>query len=144
MFGLMKTYSFQVIFFISVYSVHIVIEERKVKKMFENWLTFCLFALAVFRLTRLIVFDKIMEWLRRPFHEEYTVDGVIYIEMKGKGLRRWIGELLSCYWCTGVWCSGFLYGSWLLWPEGTEPLVCILALAGFAGMIESAISRLLD
>ncbi len=28
-------------------------------------------------------------------------------KVKGKGLRKWIGELLSCYWCTGVWVSAF-------------------------------------
>ncbi|WP_338781123.1 DUF1360 domain-containing protein [Metabacillus sp. FJAT-52054] len=117
--------------------------------MLESWLTVTLFALAIFRLTRLIVFDKITDWLRRPFHEEYVVKDEsgaeeIYIKMKGKGIRKWIGELLSCYWCTGVWCTAFLYTSWRVWPAGAEPLICVLALAGFAGIIETAVSRLLD
>ncbi|AZB42401.1 DUF1360 domain-containing protein [Bacillus sp. FJAT-42376] len=112
--------------------------------MLQSWLTAALFGLAIFRLTRLVVFDKITDWIRRPFHEEYEVNGEIYIKMKGKGWRKWIGELLSCYWCTGMWCTAFLYGSWLLWPAGAEPLICILALAGLAGVIESAVSRLLD
>ncbi|MCT4574603.1 CotY/CotZ family spore coat protein, partial [Bacillus thuringiensis] len=24
-----------------------------------------------------------------------------FTKVKGNGLRKWIGELLSCYWCTG-------------------------------------------
>ena len=66
--------------------------------------------LAVFRLTRLIVFDKIMEPFRRPFFteiEEKDEQGKveIYLIPKEKGIRSWIGELLSCYWCTGFWVS---------------------------------------
>ncbi|MEC2077066.1 DUF1360 domain-containing protein [Metabacillus fastidiosus] len=108
-----------------------------------------IFSFAVFRLTRLFVFDKITEFIRRPFHnetEETDENGNIetYIEIKGNGLRAWIGELLSCYWCTGVWCSAFLYGIWLIWPEGAEPLLIILAIAGAAGIIETITMKLLD
>jgi hypothetical protein len=114
-----------------------------------TWLQLIIFAIASFRLTRLIVFDKITAFIRRPFHkevEEINDEGVVevYIEMKGSGLRAWIGELLSCYWCTGVWCSAFLYGIWLIWPVGAEPLLVILAIAGLAGIIETIIVKLLD
>ncbi|MDQ7862783.1 DUF1360 domain-containing protein [Peribacillus frigoritolerans] len=27
------------------------------------------------------------------------------IEIKGSGIRHFIGSLLSCYWCVGFWCS---------------------------------------
>ena len=54
--------------------------------------------LAVFRLTRLIVFDKIMEPFRRPFFteiEEKDESGKaeIYLIPKEKGIHSWIGEL---------------------------------------------------
>ncbi|MED4403236.1 DUF1360 domain-containing protein [Metabacillus fastidiosus] len=114
-----------------------------------TFLYLIIFSLAVFRLTRLFVFDKITEFIRRPFHnevEEMNENGNVetYIEIKGNGLRAWIGELLSCYWCTGVWCSAFLYGIWLIWPSITEPLLIILAVAGAAGMIETIVTKLLD
>ncbi len=114
-----------------------------------TWLQLIMLALASFRLTRLFVFDKITEFIRRPFHqevEETDKNGNVetYIVMKGTGLRIWIGELLSCYWCTGVWCSAFLYAVWLLWPSVAEPLLVILAIAGLAGIIETVINKLLD
>lgn len=117
--------------------------------MIDSWLILCLFALSSFRLTRLIVFDKITSFLRKPFHDEVEVqeeDGSIstYIQMKGSGLRRWVGELLSCYWCTGIWCSLILYISWQLYPYITEPVIIILAIAGCAGIIETIINKIID
>ncbi|QNF28454.1 DUF1360 domain-containing protein [Metabacillus elymi] len=117
--------------------------------MLATWLQLIIFAFASFRLTRLLVFDKITEFIRRPFHkeiEEIGDDGAVevFIEMKGSGLRAWIGELLSCYWCTGVWCSSFLYGIWIFWPQGGEPLLVILAIAGVAGLIETLVMKLID
>ncbi|MFV1457910.1 DUF1360 domain-containing protein, partial [Bacillus mycoides] len=59
------------------------------------------------------VYDKITAFLRRPFIDELEItepDGSVstFTKVKGNGLRKWIGELLSCYWCTGVWVSAFL------------------------------------
>jgi Protein of unknown function (DUF1360) len=115
----------------------------------STWLELIIFAFASFRLTRLFVFDKITAFIRHPFHkevEEVDDDGnvEIYIEMKGSALRAWIGELLSCYWCTGVWCSAFLYGAWVYLPQVAEPLIFILAIAGVAGMIESLVMKLIE
>lgn len=62
-----------------------------------TWIYLTLFVFATFRLTRLIVFDKITTFIRKPFHkivEDQDEEGnrITYLEIKGKGLRRWIGE----------------------------------------------------
>lgn len=110
-----------------------------------NWLTFALLVLASFRLTRLIVFDKITWFIRKPFHEiiEEEENGVMasYIKIKGSGLRKWIGELLSCYWCTGVWAAVLLIIGWALFPNAFFYAVLILAISGGAGIIEDRIDR---
>ncbi|WP_449539509.1 DUF1360 domain-containing protein [Ferdinandcohnia sp. Marseille-Q9671] len=110
---------------------------------------FILLGLASFRLTRLLVFDKITEFIRRPFHEvivEELPDGNVeeYIQLKGSGLRRWIGELLSCYWCTGIWSTIFLYVIYTLYLPLSEPLILIFAIAGLAAIIETCVMRLLN
>jgi hypothetical protein len=117
--------------------------------MFDSWLQLFIFGIASFRLTRLVVYDNVTEFIRKPFHKEINeieADGTTstYIEIKGTGLQRWIGELLSCYWCSGVWCASILYFYWIIWPSGSEPLIIILAIAGVAGIIETIVSKLLD
>ncbi|TYR79490.1 DUF1360 domain-containing protein [Priestia megaterium] len=107
-----------------------------------TWIYLVLFILATFRLTRLIVFDKITAFIRKPFHEiveEKDEEGndVTYLKIKGTGLRKWIGELLSCYWCTGMWCAIAIYFSYVTIPHIAFPAIAVLAIAGCAGIIES-------
>ncbi|QHE61019.1 DUF1360 domain-containing protein [Rossellomorea vietnamensis] len=100
--------------------------------------------LAIFRLTHLLVFDKITEFLRAPFFDEYVEveengEEAIYLSPKKGGLKGFIGELLSCYWCTGIWVSGFLYGGYCFFPLYFIPLITILAVAGIAAILEAAV-----
>ena len=109
-----------------------------------NWFTFILLSLAVFRLTRLLVYDQITEFVRRPFMQEYeSLDEngelEIYLFPREKGLRGWIGQLISCYWCTGIWISIFIFSACWFFPRLAEPLVYILSIAGFASIIETII-----
>lgn len=106
-----------------------------------TWLHFTVLILASFRLTHLIVYDKITLFLRNPFldvNEIYDENGEVIqtITIKGKGIRYWIGYLLSCYWCVGVWSTG---GIVLLfwWLPASYPFILILAVAGAAAIIES-------
>ncbi|MHC0036675.1 DUF1360 domain-containing protein [Pseudoneobacillus sp. C159] len=111
-----------------------------------NGLQFLIIIFASFRLTRLIVNDKITEFIRKPFHktiEEMTPDGKTetYIEIKGTGLRYWIGELLSCHWCTGIWSAAFLYLMYIFWPQYSWPVTMILAIAGGASILQTIIEK---
>jgi hypothetical protein len=111
-----------------------------------QWFDFILLIFASFRLTRLIVYDTITEFLRRPFHktiEETLPDGSTetFIEIKGTGIRYWIGELLSCHWCTGFWCTILIYLSYLLWPTYANPVITILAIAGCASILQTFIEK---
>ncbi|EMA6345037.1 DUF1360 domain-containing protein [Bacillus cytotoxicus] len=114
----------------------------------NTWLLFIIFAFAAFRLTRLIVYDKITAFLRAPFIEELEItepDGSVstYTKVRGKGLQKWIGELLSCHWCTGIWVSAFLICLYVLFPHVAEIVLCILGIAGLAACIETMVSRMI-
>lgn len=113
-----------------------------------NWGDIALLAIAAFRLTRLLVFDKITEFLRRPFLEEVSEreengEETVYLVPKGKGFRKWMGELLNCYWCTGIWVSAFLLGAFYYFPSVSVPIILILAVAGIASIIETIISYIM-
>jgi hypothetical protein len=117
--------------------------------LLESWFWFILLGLAGFRLTRLIVFDKIAMFIRRPFmeeREETNENGEFetYIVIKGKGLKKWLGELLSCYWCTGVWVTGALFLLITFYPVIGKPVIIIFAAAGMAGILESAVTKLME
>lgn len=114
-----------------------------------SFLEIVLLMMGSFRLTRLICFDKITSFLRNPFLEEVVIeeDGNVqtYWKLKGtKGVRKFFGELLSCYWCTGVWCAIFLTLGTYYYGYLFEPFVVILAIAGGGSIIETLISRYID
>ena len=106
-----------------------------------EWIDFIILILAAFRLTRLIVFDEITSFLRKPFltvtYEENEAGQLIEnIEIKGTGLRYWIGLLLSCHWCVGIWSSLLIV--WLYYSvPSLAPLLLILAIAGAAAFIQT-------
>lgn len=109
-------------------------------------LEFLIISLASFRLTRLIVFDKITEWLRAPFFDEEVEvndDGKeeIYFVPKKGVIKGFFGELLSCYWCTGVWSAIAIYIAYIFWQPIVAPIIIILAVAGVAAIIETFIQR---
>lgn len=113
-----------------------------------NWTEIILIGLATFRLTRLIVYDKITAFLRAPFFdevEEKSNEGEIevYLVPKQKGIRKWIGELLDCYWCTGVWVSLLLVMGNYYFSKILEPIVLIFAIAAIAAIIETITQYLL-
>ncbi len=113
-----------------------------------SWLEFVILSLASFRLTRLIVFDKITEFLRAPFFEEEIEVGpdgeeeIYYVPKKGL-ITNFLGELLSCYWCTGIWVTLILCLFYLMWPVLATPFILVLAVAGCAALIEVMVQRLL-
>ncbi|WP_088042538.1 DUF1360 domain-containing protein [Bacillus sp. EAC] len=111
-----------------------------------TWLLLVLLTLASFRLTRLVVYDKITSFLRRPFIDEIIIeeDGmpVTYTKIKGKGIQYFIGELLSCTWCSGMWCTAFLLLIYVLFPHVGEIVIILLSIAGAAGVVEAVVNRL--
>lgn len=99
-------------------------------------------------MTRLLVFDQITVFIRKPFHEiieETLEDGQVetYLRVKGSGIRYLIGELLSCYWCVGIWSSLALFISYQVYPTIFMPIIVILAIAAVASIIEVMISNII-
>ncbi|MGP7817244.1 DUF1360 domain-containing protein [Niallia sp. 01092] len=109
---------------------------------------FILLILASFRITRLMVYDTITEFIRNIVLEEITEkneagqDEIYYVPKSGK-VRSFFGELISCYWCTGVWSAIFLTLLYFLFPVVYTPFVLVFAIAGAAALIEALLQRVL-
>lgn len=106
-------------------------------------ITFILLFLACYRLTRLIVFDEITSFIRRPFVEErFETDEngmmIAVLDEKGGKFHQFMRKLLTCYWCTGIWSALIIVTIYVFVPSFiAEPFIWIMAIAGAAGIIES-------
>jgi uncharacterized protein DUF1360 len=97
-----------------------------------------LFALATQKLSRVITKDKVTAALRAPFTEVEGKGGAGELEERprGRGLRRAIGELLTCPFCLGTWiASGFIYG-FIFTPRITRTVASIFAVSGTADFLQ--------
>ncbi|KAB7705052.1 DUF1360 domain-containing protein [Bacillus aerolatus] len=110
---------------------------------------FIILFLSSFRLTRLLVFDEIMEKIREPFFteiEEVSAKGEveIFLVPKPHGWKGWIGRMLNCYWCTGMWASAFCCLLYMFLPGIGGMLLLILAIAGGAAILELAVQQFIN
>ncbi len=102
---------------------------------------FCILVLAVFRLTRLFVYDGIMSYLRDSclIQEEVTdpdsgAKKIIYIQPR-RGWRKVVANLLACPWCVGVWMSALVVIFYYSVPVATF-FILILAIAGLSTFVQ--------
>lgn len=106
-----------------------------------NTVDLILLGLASARLMDIIVTDEIMMWLREPFvqKEEVEIAGrkVTVSSGRGEGLRRSIGEMLSCPWCVGVWVSAGLAYLYFLVPRAIWLFILVFAIAELGSLIQA-------
>jgi len=81
-----------------------------------------LLGVATHKLTRLITKDWVTSPLRAPFttYRESTGGGEVREDARGRGMRRALGDLFTCAWCSGPWVAGGLAAGWMFWPKFTR------------------------
>ena len=79
--------------------------------------------LASYRMTRILVFEKIFKYFRNVLkkREDLYVIGTLH-------------AIITCPWCAGVWVTLIIVVFYFLVPYGSL-LIYILALAGLASMV---------
>ena len=89
-----------------------------------------LLALANHKLAWLLATDQVTSPLRAGFtrYEEGAGKGSVKVSPRGQGLQRAVGELVTCPYCTAVWTSAFLTGSFLAFPATTRAVATALSL----------------
>lgn len=95
-------------------------------------------ALATFGLSRILVHERVAAWARTPFVEEGTEGR----PPRGDGLRRAVGELLTCTRCTGVWVGAALLGARLAAPGPGRVLTAVFAAAGANDLLQAGFAGL--
>ena len=98
-----------------------------------------LMAFATFRITRLVVYDKITRWFRELFVKRrvYEKDGSSWVEIipYGRGFRHTIYDLLQCPWCIGIWSALIVVFFYFVFPWAWS-VIFFLALAGAGTLLQ--------
>lgn len=96
------------------------------------WLQLLIYALAVARLTGLVVSDTITEPARDRLIEA--------LDNRPATLGRFIADVIECPWCAGMWIS--LVAAPLIWFFGESPVMLIPALALALSQVTGATASL--
>jgi hypothetical protein len=79
-------------------------------------------AAATFAISKAVARERIGTWVRDPF-----VDETAGQKPKGRGLRRAVGELVTCTRCVGTWSALGVVGLRVLHPEAGRTVSVVLA-----------------
>lgn len=99
--------------------------------------------LCSFRVTRFVVDDTLWEGTRLRLLNWL----VPYRNRKVPMWRIKLSDLLTCYWCVGIWASAGLvhvfYTAWP-WQLGITGWVTVGAVAGFQSLCSTAVDRMIE
>jgi len=92
------------------------------------------------KLSRLVAKDKITGFVRAPFTEYEGDAGPSEVEesVRGKGLRRAIGELIACPYCLGLWAAGGLNVGLIWAPRVTRVVASTLTALTISDFLQIA------
>lgn len=78
--------------------------------------------IAVYRLTKLVIDDEIMEEVREAIWEKFPAESTK------------IGYLITCPWCTSIWMGAAIFAMRKLHPESTDYITKVLASSAVTGV----------
>lgn len=100
---------------------------------------FILLILASFRITRLVVYDKITRFFRELFMDIRIeeVDGIktVVLTPAIRGIRGTLYDLLMCPWCIGIWSALIVTFCYFLFSWAWV-VIFILAISGVSTLIQ--------
>lgn len=100
-------------------------------------LDFVTLAAATFKASRSISHDKVTSFLREPFVEGDAYDGDDEAPT-GEGLRRAIGELVTCTRCVGAWVAAGLGTAQIVTPRLGRLLTWSLAASAANDFLQAS------
>ena len=104
-----------------------------------------LLGVATHKLSLLVAQDAITSPLRAPFTELQEKQSPKNIDEKprGKGLRRSLGELLTCHFCVGQWVASFFIYGLVFAPAVTRLVASIFAIVALADHLHQTYKALM-
>jgi hypothetical protein len=101
-------------------------------EVFESltFLKLLVFGLGVYRAANIVSNEFITTPVRAPFVMRLEQDGKELEEPYSEGFRGFVGSLLYCPSCTGVWLALAATYSYIFWPAQASIVLFLLALSG--------------
>lgn len=91
-------------------------------------ITFVIYILAGYRITRFIIEDSLPEPVRNAIWKKFPP-------------TYGIGYLITCYWCSGFWVATLLVIGYILIPSVMFYVALVLALSATTGIISKLLDR---
>jgi hypothetical protein len=95
---------------------------------------------ATYKLSRLITKDRVTAFLRAPFtrYEEPGGHGELEEHARGTGMRRAVGQLLTCPYCTGQWVATAFAVGLVVAPRPTRLAATTFSAVAIADALQLA------
>ena len=105
-----------------------------------------LLGVATHKLSWAIAREAVTSPLRAPFTELEEVESPTHLKERprGTGLRRAIGELVTCHFCLGHWVAAFLAYGLVFFPAVTRFFAAIFAMLTVSDSLHQAYKALVD
>jgi hypothetical protein len=99
--------------------------------------------LATQKVSRVVTKSRVTSVVRAPFteYEGPAGSGEVEERPRGRGLRRAVGELVSCPFCMGTWIAGAGIAGFVSQPRLTRALGSIFAVGSIADFVQQAYCR---
>jgi len=99
-----------------------------------------LLGVATHKLSRIIATDRVTSPLRAPFTEYVEPAGQSEIKEKvrGTGMQRAVGDLLTCPWCLSPWVAAGLAFGLVFQPRATRIVAGVFAAATVSDFLHHA------
>ncbi|MGH9104254.1 MAG: DUF1360 domain-containing protein [Acidimicrobiales bacterium] len=109
-----------------------------------SWGDLALVTLATHRLARLISKDPITSPVRAAFtrYEGQSGPAELAEQVRGRGLRKAVGELVSCPFCLSQWLASAAVFGLVVAPRATRLAASVLAVVAGADILQFAYSKL--
>lgn len=100
-------------------------------------------SVATHKAARLIAKDRVTSPIRAPFtrFEHDDGPGEVAERPRGRGLRRSIGELISCPYCLGVWIATAFIAGLTVVPRTTRAVASVLTAVTGADALQIAYKK---
>ncbi|CAN5224674.1 hypothetical protein BH23CHL1_BH23CHL1_15060 [soil metagenome] len=99
-----------------------------------------LLGIATFRMSRLIVADRVTSIVREPVVEEgegeEQLEGVTQKPKEEGGIVQAVGELITCPWCVSVWAGAFNVYLLTLFPRTGRLFLLVMSSSGIAHLLD--------